>query len=105
MNTIPDYATRASQFEHESERKQRRYERLAWMRLLAFILLVAGVILAWREALWWGGLSVTVAGIAGFAALIRRHGRLQEQAQHLQRLQLLNEYEARSLAHNDDSHW
>lgn len=91
---LPSYEKRAEEFATTAASLQARYERLGWIRLLAFVLLIAGVILAWSETPWWSGLLVTGGAIFGFARLVRWHGRIQTAGKHQEQLSLLNRGEA-----------
>lgn len=97
---LPEYQERAEKFSKVAAEMQSRYERLGWVRLLAFLALIAIIILAWRETPWWSGMLLTGLGIFAFARLVRWHGRIQTAAQHQQQLALLNEAEA--AAQNND---
>lgn len=101
---IPNYQQRATQFKAEADLLQQRYEKLGWIRLAAFLLLIVLLILAWRETPWWSGMLITGLGIFAFAQLVRKHERVQQNAQHHQRLADLNTGEAQSQAGNH-SHW
>lgn len=101
---LPDYSQRAAAFRAAADQLHQRYEKLGWLRLLAFILLLAVIILAWRETPWWSGMLVTGLGIFAFAQLVRRHERIQRDAQHQSHLANLNEWEAAS-QNNDHQNW
>ena len=93
---LPLYQKRADEFSALATQLQARYDKLGWVRLLAFVGLVAVIILAWRETPWWSGILTTGLGIFAFAQLVRWHGRIQTNAQHQQQLALLNAAEARA---------
>ncbi|RME93975.1 MAG: hypothetical protein D6772_15305, partial [Bacteroidetes bacterium] len=95
---IPDYTQRALGFRAQAQRLQSRYERLAWLRLLAFLLLVAALIVLWTETPWWSGLLGTLLGVAAFARLVKVHGQIQAAARHQTHLATLNEVEAAAQA-------
>lgn len=97
---LPLYRQRATDFSQKAARLKSRYERLGWVRLLAFIALVAVVILAWRESPWWSGALITGFGIFAFARLMRWHSRIQDDSLHHQHLASINEAEA--LAQEND---
>lgn len=90
---IPDYPQRTTTFQQESDELAQRYERLGWIRLVVFVALLAAIILAWRETPWWSGLLVTGLGIAGFAQLVRWHGRIQQRSRHQGHLAAQNRME------------
>jgi hypothetical protein len=93
---LPLYQKRADEFSASATQLQTRYDQLGWVRLLAFLALVALIILAWRETPWWSGMLTTGLGIFAFAQLVRWHGRIQTDAQHQQQLALLNAAEAKA---------
>lgn len=95
-----DYQRRADDFSQQAKALTQRYEQLGWVRLLAFIGLLAVIILAWRETPWWSGALVTGLGIFAFARLIKWHGRIQAQSLHLQHLAQVNAGEAQGQAHD-----
>lgn len=95
-----DYQGRSDQFSQQAKALRKRYEQLGWVRLIAFLGLLAIIILAWRETPWWSGALATGLGIFAFARLIKWHGRIQAQAQHLQHLAEVNKAEHQGQAHD-----
>ncbi|MCB0637893.1 MAG: hypothetical protein KDC54_14795 [Lewinella sp.] len=98
--THADYHARAALFSAEAQRLRSRYERLTWVRLLAFVAAVALAILLWQWLPWWGGLVGTLVLIGLFARLVRWHGRIQRAARHQERLAEANEDEIRAGQHD-----
>ena len=94
------YEKRANQFLERANELSKRYERLGWVRLLAFLGLLAVIIVAWRETPWWSGALATGLGIFAFAQLIRWHGRIQLNAQHHHHLADVNQAEQRGQGHD-----
>ncbi|MEO0877676.1 MAG: hypothetical protein AAFY48_24000, partial [Bacteroidota bacterium] len=95
-----NYEQRANDFLQRANELTSRYERLGWVRLLAFLALLALIIVAWRETPWWSGALVTGLGIFAFAQLIRWHGRIQLRAQHNRHLADVNEAERKGQAND-----
>lgn len=88
------YQKRAEEYTQQATKLTQRYEQLGWVRLLAFLGLVAAIIVMWRETPWWSGILTTGLGIFAFARLIKWHGRIQAQAAHCERLAQINQAEA-----------
>ena len=88
------YQKRAEEYTQQATKLTQRYEQLGWVRLLAFLGLVAAIIVMWRETPWWSGMLTTSLGIFAFARLIKWHGRIQTQAAHCERLAQINQAEA-----------
>jgi hypothetical protein len=101
---VPDYLQRTVDFKAQADALQQRYEKLGWVRLFAFLALVALLILVWSETPWWSGMLATALGIFAFAQLVKRHERVQQDAKHYQHLSSLNKGEAQS-QENDHSNW
>ncbi|MEL7249417.1 MAG: hypothetical protein AAFO03_13405 [Bacteroidota bacterium] len=95
-----NYEQRANDFLQRANELTSRYERLGWVRLLAFLALLALIIVAWRETPWWSGALATGLGIFAFAQLIRWHGRIQLLAQHNRHLAEVNEAERKGKAND-----
>lgn len=96
---VATYEERAAHFRAAAGQLRRRYERLTWVRLLVFVGIVALSILAWSETPWWNGLLATAFLLLLFAALVRRHERIQRSARHQEQLAEANERELRVLDH------
>lgn len=94
---IPDYINRSENFRTVATQLQQRYNNLGIIRLGSFLLLIALIILAWRETPWWSALLLTGGGIFSFAQLVRWHGRIQTKAQHNDRLADINQHESEAL--------
>ncbi len=98
-----DYQARSHEFSQQAKSLTQRYEQLGWIRLIAFLTLLAIIILGWRETPWWSGALITGLGIFAFARLIKWHGRIQAQALHLQHLAQVNEAERKGQEHDFSS--
>ncbi len=96
------YQERATAFQGQAKQLQERFDRLGWVRLISFILLLALIILAWRETPWWTGLIGTLVGIFAFSRLVRWHGRIQQEAHHQGNLADVNKVEEKACRHQTD---
>lgn len=104
METPQPYYERVSQDQQHLHRTlQRRYDRLAIVRLLVFFALVAVLILAWSWG-WRWGLPITLLSVAGMTAGIRAHRRIGMRAAAARVQHELAEAELRALRH-DFSGW
>lgn len=89
---IKTYKERAEIFRNQSEAARARYNRLAFVRLIAFIAAILLVIYLWSVH-WLAVTGFVLIFIAAFYRFIQWHQGIQESSQHLERLARINEYE------------
>ncbi|THH41963.1 MutS-related protein [Neolewinella litorea] len=82
-----------------SQTLQRRYDRLAIVRLLVFFAVVALLILAWSGGVWWG-LTVTLVAVTALTWGVRAHLRIGKRADGARVQHELAEAEIRGLHHD-----
>ncbi len=72
-------------FREHSRKLKQTYGRISLIRLIVFLGIVLGVLLAMAAQFWWGWLLV-VAGVGGFLGLMFYHSSIGEQQNYMERL-------------------
>ena len=97
METI--YQLRVQRFAQEAAKYQRRYDKLGYVRLITFILVVACFIFILQYTLWLAILFLLLA-IAGFGRLVLYHEEIGRKSAFALILEQLNHDEIRCLNHD-----
>lgn len=86
-------------FVQEAAQLRKQYDRLSYVRLLAFFVLTALIILLWNVN-WMMGLLALFLSIPAFAYGIKRHQQLANTANHCEHLAAIAAGESATLAHD-----
>lgn len=100
MTVAATYQQRIDAFKADIIKEQKTSSLLAWLRLAAFLAAVWGIVQFIRSGYNLPWLLLTLAGIAGFLALLKRYAASQDKLQLLKVLLELNEKELRLVTMN-----
>ncbi|MGB3590971.1 MAG: DNA mismatch repair protein MutS [Nonlabens sp.] len=104
MDYIQFYTQRREEFQARFDQHRASLRRSSFLRLLVFILTIAGIYLLWHD--WRLAATIAVAGFAGFTLLVSRHTNLKRERDFLAALIQIQEEElkigARNYLHRDD---
>lgn len=96
------FQQRITQFETAIQAVNKKLDRIAWTRLLVFVLAGGGQVWSWYQNEWlW--LPVLVAGLAGFIAIIKWNEVVNEEKAYLELKKRINEEEIARLEGRLDS--
>ncbi len=98
MNLIEQYQSRQAAFFEKSLQLKQKYNRFAYVRLIAFLLAITVVILLWSTS-WLLGLGFAILFIVGFYRFVQWHQRIREKEKHHLALTKVNSNELRCLQH------
>ncbi len=96
-NPTAIFTQKADQYQAASEKVSRQFNQLSTVRILAFVLVIVGLVYlanARSDAGFW---LVLLVSVVGFPLLIRYHNRLRARKDHLLTLKTINENELKRL--------
>jgi len=93
---LKNYKDRTARYRQSSEARRSRYNRLAFVRLIAFVAAILAAIFLWSVH-WLAAVGFILVFIAAFYRFILWHQRIQEGSRHDKRLARINRHEAESL--------